>query len=198
MDLRHAVRQFSIVLGGGVHAFHVGYDLAVGQDEEISDHVQDIADAPFYDQLFQSAKKYILEMNARRSVLDLCTSFEAFLEQYIKPKLPEDISQDTKEKFLRLYGQKLDDEVRRKIMSLSSKDDDKQPPGVGNLIKKYIQARCEPKIDRKKCVNPILAIYKYRNDAAHGRPIPESALEEVAAAIKAFEMLKGIFESNCT
>ena len=125
--------------------------------------------------------------------MDFAGAFEAFVAETLIDRT-EDISENTKQRFLRLYEQQLSEILKTQIEALNDSQDNKQPPSIPRVVKAYRRLKAEPKLE-KELLDKVLKVYKYRNDAAHGRPISDDALNDLVEAIPAFEKLQAGF--NC-
>lgn len=158
-------------------------------ETEICRDICHIEAVPFWRQLLEAAKLHAIQFNARRAVLDFSGAFEAFVAAFLKPKVG-DLSEDIKGRFLTIYKGRLPDVCREVIekLTVDAGQDSKQPPSVRKIVRRYNVIGAGPPIDKNK-LSLVLKVYKYRNDAAHGRPISSSALDDVVLAIEALEQI---------
>lgn len=161
--------------------------------EEINASITDIRLCSLSRELTEAAKYQVLSFNPRRAILEFAGAFEAFLAEYVSPKIG-DLGENTKDRFLRLYGPKLSAEIKAQIADIeSSQNAIKAPPTVYKIIQAYKRAGITPVLDAQQ--KRILKAYEYRNDAAHGRPIPHETLDHIVEAIGALDELHTSFES---
>ncbi|MCH8213478.1 MAG: hypothetical protein IIC54_05345 [Proteobacteria bacterium] len=163
-------------------------------ENEVKPTAEDVSPPSFQMQLLESAKLHVFETNARRAVIDLTGAFEAFVAETLIAQTG-DLSEYTKQRFLRLYEQQLSESLKTQIEALSDNQDSKQPPSIYRVVKTYRRLEAEPKLE-KELLDKVLKVYTYRNDAAHGRPIPDDALNDLIEAIPAFEKIRAGF--NCS
>jgi len=162
-------------------------------ENEVRPTAEEVSPLSFQLQLLESAKLHVFEANARRAVVDFAGSFEAFVAETLTPQIG-DISKNTKQRFLRLYEKGLSKSLTSQIEALSDKQDNKQYPSIHKVVKEYCRLDTDPVLE-KELLAKVMKVYEYRNDAAHGRPIPDDALEDLVEAIPAFEKIQASF--NC-
>ncbi len=147
----------------------------------------------FHSQLLESAKLHLLQSNSRRAILDYCGAFESFVSHYIVEHVKK--SEETlKERFIRVYKNKLNDNQLALINSLVEANDEPNILPIRKLIDNYIKEGHKPIIKKSK-VKKMLKIFDYRNDAAHGRPIGHFNLDDLELAIDLFEEIDQCFIS---
>ena len=161
-------------------------------DTELRKSVVAVEPLSFSEQLLESAKSHVFQTNARRAVIDLAGAFEAFAAESLTTRLEANLSENTKQRFLRLYDQQLSESLCAQIQALNQSGDNTQPPPIRRILKSYRQAKVEPQLDGDS-LGKVMKVYEYRNDAAHGRPIPSTALHDLIQAIPALEDMRNAF-----
>lgn len=159
-------------------------------DDEIVTDVRQIQPLPFWLQLLETAKLHVIQFNVRRAVLDFSGAFEAFVAEFLTPKVG-DLGEDAKSKFLRIYRDRLPSDCAELIekMAPSASRDQKLHPSIRQIIKRYRAIDAKPALD-DAALGLILKVYTHRNEAAHGRPIPNTALEDVSKAIEVLDQVQ--------
>lgn len=158
-------------------------------EDELSDKPNFLEPLGFAQELLESAKFQISAYNTRRAVLDFSGAFEAFVSESVTPRL-DGIKENTRTQFLNRYSNRLSEAAQEEINSLnvSPDEDPEKLPSIFKQLRKYQKQKLEPLID-DKYLSLILPIMKFRNDAAHGRPIEPSILDNLTGATEALEGL---------
>lgn len=196
------IKQFdssgSIIIHKAIYSTEYGH-LSGGApsiENEISSSPIELPQPSFWRELIESAKFHLLAMNPRRAVLDFCGGFEAFVDQYITPRLNK-TSENTKDQFLRRYGPLLSDDLKSTIRNLSlpeAQDPVRHLP-VRRLLDSYRHAHESISIDREK-LGHILKVFDWRNVAAHGGEIDANVIQFVSNGIDGLEAIAQPFELN--
>lgn len=117
-------------------------------DDEIVTDVRKILPLPFWLELLETAKLHVIQFNARRAVLDFSGAFEAFVAEFLTPKVG-DLGEDAKSKFLKIYRDRLPPDCAELIekMALRAGKDQKQHPSIHKIITAYRAIEAEPVVD---------------------------------------------------
>ncbi|MDN7124536.1 hypothetical protein J6I90_06550 [Pseudidiomarina sp. 1APP75-32.1] len=143
----------------------------------------------FGQELLESAKFHVASYNARRAVLDIAGAFDDFVARYLTPKLGN-VKENTKDQFIQRYGDRLSADCTQEIEALETEEsnDLARWPSVYKQLKLYRQRALDPQLDEEK-VKSVKKTLSKRNDAAHGRIVSPSILDDLIKAIDALEQL---------
>lgn len=160
--------------------------------QEISERITKIRPSSLARELTEAAKNQVLSLNVRRGILDFAGAFEAFLAEYISPKIG-DIGQNTIGQFLSLYASRLTPECTSQLEELEFDGDTKRKPSVFKIVKEYEKCKCTPTLGQN--IKTVMRIHqRYRNPAAHGEVVSDEALGYLIEAISALDELHDQFE----
>ncbi len=156
---------------------------------EVQREVHNVKRLSFASELLESAKFQVSAYNTRRAVLDLAGAFEAFIAESITPRIG-DLSLNIRDQFLRQYNTKLSTKVREEIEKIMiGSGDPSRMPTVHRQLKEYSRLNLEPVINQKNISKVLKIMSGVRNDAAHGRPVSPSKLNDIVLAIEALDAL---------
>ncbi len=155
--------------------------------EEVRLGIHDVQPVGLARALLESAKFYVTAYNTRRAVLDLAGAFEAFVSEAVTPHIG-DVALNTRDKFLRKYGAKMSAEACAEIKQITPHDDLPQMPSVHWQLKEYKRQSVLPALNKRN-LERVQKIMSFRNDAAHGRPVPPEVLNDLIVAIEGLDCL---------
>ncbi|WP_396621501.1 hypothetical protein [Marinobacter sp. W-8] len=150
----------------------------------------------FARELLESAKFHVSAYSVRRAVIDFAGAYEAFIAEVVSPRIGE-VRENTKDQFLRRYGDKLSAEVRAEVEKVTlapNQDPDRVPP-IHRQLDVYKKMGLKPDFGRKH-LSAIRKVMDVRNDAAHGRVISHEVLSDIIAGIGALECLMQEWPGN--
>lgn len=176
--------------------------LSFGKNDSTEKNIfENVENIPLYIIFLNEAKRHLIETDPRRAILDLYTAFEGFVNEVIFPKVKSNLFETPKEKFLRTYKKDINniDETILKTLSGIKDHDEKtrntRHPPINRILSVYEQEETEPQLNVDD-IKKITSLSELRNEAAHGKDINYSKLDDISEGIKTLERVIENFTSN--